>query len=82
MDLSSFKMPTQEKSKLCDTVWQEYAKKTCEEFNIKGVWKVMIFAKAKKNLVYLQGKVEFVKEKFVDVSDKGRYLIATFRTKK
>lgn len=42
----------------------------------------MIFRHAKKNLSYLQGRVENVREKFGDVSDKGRYLIATFRSKK
>lgn len=62
--------------------FQNEALEICEDFGITGPYKGMIFRHAKKNMAYLKGRVANVKEKFGDVSDKGRYLIATFRKKK
>ena len=71
-----------EDAKACATPWRDYAKKVCDDFHITGPWKAMIFRHAKQNLSYLQGRVENVREKFGDVSDKGRYLVSLFRSKK
>ena len=82
LDLTKYKIKEKtKKSKI--TRWQDYAIEVCQEFNVEGIYKMIIFKHAKKNLPYLQGKVTNVKEKFgEDISDKGRYLISLFRKKK
>lgn len=62
------------------TGWQEYAIEVCQQFGITGKYKQMIFRHAKKNMSYLMGRVENVKEKFGEkLEDKGNYLISLFR---
>ena len=83
IDFSKYKIKeTEEKIKI--THWQEVAIKTCEEFNIKGFYKQIIFKHAKSNLNYLLGKVTYAKDRFgeYNVEDKGRYLISLFKKKK
>lgn len=65
------------------TSWQEYAVKTCELFGITAHDKIgrsVIFRQAKKNMSFLQGKVELCREKFGSngLKDKGRYLVKLF----
>jgi hypothetical protein len=64
--------------------WQEYAIGVCKDFSLTGNYRAMIFKYAKKNLCYLQGRVENVKEKFGTgkLNELGNYLISTFRSKK
>jgi len=64
--------------------WQDVAIKICEEFNITGIYKMIIFKHAKSNMQYLQGKVTYVEDRFGkdNLTDKGRYLISLFRKEK
>lgn len=64
--------------------WQEYAIQVCKDFGVVGCYKKIIFKQAKMNISFLQGKVEFCKEKFGEngLSDKGRYLIKLFSKKR
>lgn len=83
LDFSHYKVKcTKKESKL--TNWQDYALSVCKDFALTGQFKAMIFKYAKKNLCYLQGKVENTKEKFGTgkLEDKGNYLISLFRNKK
>jgi hypothetical protein len=60
--------------------FQEFALRVIKDFNITGEYRGMIFRHAKRNMAYLQGKVENCKEKFGSkLNDKGNYLIALFR---
>lgn len=60
--------------------WQDYAINVCKDFNISEEYRQLIFRYAKRNLSYLQGKVENCKEKFGNKLDnKGHYLISLFR---
>lgn len=80
IDLSNYQIKQSvEISKLVP--FQEYALKICEEFSITGIYKLIIFRQAKKNISFLQGKVENVREKFGinGTKNKGRYLISLFR---
>lgn len=64
--------------------WQDYASNIVKEFNINGVYSMMIFKQAKKNKSFLEGKVQLCYEKFGKqyVGNKGNYLISLFRKKK
>lgn len=77
-DLKRFEKKEEDK-KSCATEWQDYALKVCNDFGITPQYRQIIFRQAKKNISFLQGKVENCHEKFSDVSDKGRYLISLFR---
>ena len=81
MDLSKYKLKKGDGSKIQG--WQDYAIQVCKDFSLQGNYRAMIFKMAKKNMCYLQGKVENTKEKFGSkLEDKGNYLISLFRKKK
>lgn len=76
--LSNYKIPEQEQSQLKE--FQDYAIQVCKDFGISRRYQPIIFKQAKKNIQFLKGKVEYVKERFNgNVNKKGAYLISLFR---
>lgn len=80
--LNNYKFKEQQ-NKVNILSWQEYAIRVCDDFNITGRYRAMIFKYAKSNMSFLQGKVENTKEKFgtEKLENKGNYLISLFRKK-
>lgn len=74
---NSLKPSTSKERKKARTKWQDVALEVCEKYDITGVYKTMIFTKAKKNLSYLEGRIATVEE--LKPRDPGRYLISLFR---
>lgn len=76
--LSNYKIAEQEQSTLEE--FQDYAIQVCKDFGISKRYQPIIFKQAKKNIQFLRGKVEYVKERFgQQIDDKGPYLISLFR---
>ena len=81
-DLSRYKTKNE---KACATEWQEFAKKTIEEFNISKPYQPIIWKHAKNNLAYLKAKVLNLKEtadyKGEDIRTYNRLLIWSLKKK-
>jgi len=78
--LEKYKLPVENKE-VKISGWQEFAIEVCNDFNISGRYRQIIFKHAKRNMNYLQGKVSNAKEKFgyENIGNKGNYLISLFR---
>jgi len=76
--------PKKEEERTKTKSWQLEALKIIEDFNIKGVYKGIIFKHARHNMQYLLGKVTYTIDRFGkdNIGDKGRYLISLFKKKK
>lgn len=66
--------PKQKDTKTCPTEWQEYARNVVEEFGYIKPYDKIVWKYAKKNLSYLKGKVESLRESQDDLSKCGRLL--------
>lgn len=64
--------------------FQDKAIRICNDFNITGIYRQIIFRQAKRNVSYLEGKVALCIEKFGEkgINNKGNYLISLFRKRK
>lgn len=84
IDLNRYnKIAEENKNKRIVQPWQDYAAKVCKDFELDQIGRGAVFKYAKKNLSYLQGKVEMCREKFGDnLKGKGNYLVKLFSKKR
>lgn len=76
IDLNRFK---KKDAKACDTKWQQVAKDCVDEFGVISPYDKIIFAKAKKNLAFLEAQITNLQEqaerKGDDLKTYGRLLV-------
>jgi len=66
-------------TKLCTTLWQEFAKQTCQDFGVIPPYNKIVFKHAKNNLAFLKAQVTNLQEgasyKGDDIKTYGKLLI-------
>jgi len=82
IDLSRYK---KKETKLAKYEWQDYLSKVIKDFGVKKPYDLILWKMAKKNIVYLKGKVEYVREIVLSRKEKtqdyGAYLISIIKNK-